>query len=688
MRPWQKLPLSKIRETMEIEQKAGRYHRPVYRWFRTFARREGSLIRFLLLATLSDPNTNAEDILGDYSEDGWQGLYAQESPLEERDILLVDPMMGSGTTILEGARLGLEVIGLDYNPVLWWVLTQTLAEPITHDEGFESFLEGAQEEVSPFFESREGETVLAYLMALTIECSACGNSMELHPNYEISRGRDGYSVYLCPNTDCEQRVFESKKDPSEQVECESCSTTFSPENGNFQRGTYRCECGYQERLTEHFDQQDDTPSFERYAVYYEDENGVRRYREMKPIDERTVSRAKEAYYERFAELPIPRSKIQDGEITSRLLDFNYDRYHQLFTERQRLVLGLLLDIADTRHSQDLSERFATHIISTLQYNNTLTSWNPNIDTVSGVFRLSDHRIQVETVEANPLATQWKGSVESARKRYSEAKSYLTEPYERLRSPSGELESIPLPNEGSSRDNVNQLSVSSADNLDTETQSVDCVVVDPPYYNNVQYGELLDFYYVWLREILKNDYEEFSATHVPKLREISVNRKRGKDEEYYRRALRNSFEEIHRILEFEGDLICLFHIGSQEAWLDLTTILVRTGFQIQGAIPLQDLSQNTGRNAQSFDIVLFAEKTAERKEISFETIRQNLIYEMSEIAAEERSSNPDLSEDELQIILRARGLSEFSAHYPNVLVDEETVDPERAIQEIDRFVREN
>jgi len=677
-----------MRETREIEQKAGRYQRPVYTWFQTFARREGSLLRFLLLTTLSDSKTSTKDILGEYSEDGWEGLYAQESPLEDRDILLVDPMMGSGTTILEGARLGLDVVGLDYNPVLWWVLTQTLAEPTSYDEEFDSFVEEAREEVDPFFESREGETVLAYLMALTIECSMCGKSIELHPNYEISRERDGHSVYLCSNTDCERRVFESKKDQSEQVECKSCNTTFTPENGNFKRGNYHCECGYKEKLTEYFDQQDDIPSFERYAVYYEDENDVRRYREMKQIDERTVSRAQDAYYEQFAELPIPRSKIQDGETTRRLLDFNYDRYHQLFTERQRLALGLLLDIANTRPSQELSERFVTHIISTLHYNNTLTSWDPHTDNVSSVFSVSDHRIQVETVEANPLATQWNGSIESARGRYARAKSYLTEPCERLRSPTGEMESIPLPKEGSSRDNIKQLSVSSADNLDIKTQSVDCVFVDPPYYDNVQYGELFDFYYVWLREVLKEEYEEFSSTHVPKLREISVSRERGKDEEYYRRALRNSFEEMHRILEFEGDLICLFHIGSQEAWLDLTTILVRTGFQIQGAIPLQDPSQKTGWNTQRYDIALFAEKTAERKEISFETIRQNLIYEMSEIAAEERSSNPDLSEDELKIILRARGLSEFSAHYPNVFVDGETVDPETAIQEIDRFVREN
>jgi putative DNA methylase len=163
MEPWQRLPLPEMREAMENEQSAGHRYRPPYTWFRTFARRSGSLMRFLLLATLSDTDTTTKDILEYREDDGWQGDYVKTSPLESKNALVVDPMMGSGPTILEGIRLGIDAIGLDYNPVLWWVLRQTVAKPATFDEEFTAFLAEARDKVGPYFECPEEETVLAVL---------------------------------------------------------------------------------------------------------------------------------------------------------------------------------------------------------------------------------------------------------------------------------------------------------------------------------------------------------------------------------------------------------------------------------------------------------------------------------------------------------------------------------------------
>jgi adenine-specific DNA methylase len=231
-------------------------------------------------------------------------------------------------------------------------------------------------------------------------------------------------------------------------------------------------------------------------------------------------------------------------------------------------------------------------------------------------------------------------------------------------------------------------VSSADRLDIETESIDCVVIDPPYYDNVQYGELLDFYYVWLRNVLNDDYPEFASTHVPKLREVSVNRERGKDETYYLQALRNSFEEVHRILSFGGDLVCLFHIAEDEAWRNLIRILVRTGFQIRGAIQLQELDHETEDSRQAYDIVVFAQKSPRDEDISFEMIRQNLLYEIQDMAEEEREYYPNISEHELRTILRARGLSEYSAHYPNVYNKNGDADVDTGIDMVDEVLQKS
>lgn len=683
MEPWQKLPLREMRDAMEIEQIAGHHHRPPYTWFRTFARRGGSLMRFLLLTTLSGPETTTDQILKYQEDHGWRGEYVETAPLDKTNALIVDPMMGSGPTVLEGARLG-----LDYNPVLWWVLQQTVAGPVDFDKEFSAFLADAKDVIGPYFECPKEETVLAYLMALTVDCPECTASIELHQRFELSRGRNQQSVYLCPNTDCGERVLRSEADRSEQITCETCGTSFIPEDGNWKRGAFQCECGYREQLRDYFDRQDRIPSYQRYAVYYEDADNDRRYRDIKDSDHQAISRAQRDYRKNVGDLPIPASKIQEGDATRLLLSYNYDQYHQLFTERQRLVLGRLFELADHQSPQVLSEALVTIVASTLHFNNAHTAWDPYRDNVRSIFQSHNHRVQVETVEANPLVDQWQGSLASAHARFSEAKSYLESPHETLRTPGGDTEKVSIPKESLDTERIKRLSVSSADRLDIETESIDCVVIDPPYYDNVQYGELLDFYYVWLREILIDDYPEFSSTHVPKLREVSVNRGSGKDEAYYLQALRNSFEEIHRILTFDGDLVCLFHIGQDKAWRDLTRILVRTGFQIRGAIPLQELDYEAADSNYAHDVVIFARKTAENKDVSFETIRQNLLYEIHDMAKEEREHHPKISEHELRAILRARGLSEFSNHYPNVYNKNGDADVDTAIDMIDEVLQKS
>ena len=256
----------------------------------------------------------------------------------------------------------------------------------------------------------------------------------------------------------------------------------------------------------------------------------------------------------------------------------------------------------------------------------------------------------------------------------------------FKTPAGEIERVDLSGESLNPERIKRLSVSSSDRLDLGAESIDCIVADPPYYDNVQYGELLDFYYVWLREVLHEKYPEFSSTHTPKLRELSVNHQRGKDVEYYHRALRNAFEEMHRVLSTGGDLLCMFHIGTSETWGDICQILVETGFEIRGALPLTDPSGgDSGPRGDHYDVVIFARKHTDGEVISFETVRQNFLYSIHDMVKEEREYTPELSMGDLMIILRARGLAEFSRYYPNVVEDGESVDPNRGVEMVREII---
>lgn len=63
-------------------------------------------------------------------------------------------------------------------------------------------------------------------------------------------------------------------------------------------------------------------------------------------------------------------------------------------------------------------------------------------------------------------------------------------------------------------------------------SVDSVITDPPYFDNIQYSELADFFYVWLRLGLKDSYPWFNPELISRTNEIVQNEKMGKTMEFF------------------------------------------------------------------------------------------------------------------------------------------------------------
>ena len=93
-----------------------------------------------------------------------------------------------------------------------------------------------------------------------------------------------------------------------------------------------------------------------------------------------------------------------------------------------------------------------------------------------------------------------------------------------------------------------------------------VVTDPPYYGNVMYAELSDFFYVWLRSALQPSYPEvFGAPLAPKDEEVVDQKSRApnvpfltKDEAFFTAGLTRIFDEAGRCLEDDGLMVFTFH----------------------------------------------------------------------------------------------------------------------------------
>src|SRR5262249_37703143 len=94
-------------------------------------------------------------------------------------------------------------------------------------------------------------------------------------------------------------------------------------------------------------------------------------------------------------------------------------------------------------------------------------------------------------------------------------------------------------------------------------SVGALVVDPPYYNNVQYAECSDFFYVWLKRTAGEDHAQFFTDELTNKDEEAVanaarfadmgRRKNDLAEQDYARKMEACFREMHRILKDDGVL---------------------------------------------------------------------------------------------------------------------------------------
>lgn len=133
-------------------------------------------------------------------------------------------------------------------------------------------------------------------------------------------------------------------------------------------------------------------------------------------------------------------------------------------------------------------------------------------------------------------------------------------------------------------------------------SIDFVCIDPPYYNNVQYGELSDFFYVWQRRTLRDLYPEVYGRRLANRRDEAVANpaREGSAEaadRAYERMMREIFSECRRVLKTQGIMTLMFSHVDQDAWEALTRSLIESGWQISATFPVESestaLTKNTG-----------------------------------------------------------------------------------------------
>ena len=251
-----------------------------------------------------------------------------------------------------------------------------------------------------------------------------------------------------------------------------------------------------------------------YALMLLLHDGRKVYKRPDEADKALYAEAASAL--KASHLPIPNVAIPPGHNTNQARSYNYRCWHEMFNARQLYALGTLLNGILKEPDRNARECLLLLFSGVLEWNNMFCSFKG--EGTGAVRLLFSHYIlkpERAPLEANPWGTEKSSGSFSTlfERRLLAGKRYCENPFElRVTSENGKVTgqkvyglSHPLkPVLASSFDEIASQQADvlllSADSscLPLPSASVDLVVTDPPYFDNVHYSELADFFFAWLQ----------------------------------------------------------------------------------------------------------------------------------------------------------------------------------------------
>jgi len=398
----------------------------------------------------------------------------------------------------------------------------------------------------------------------------------------------------------------------------------------------------------------------------------------------------------YQALPYPKSEIPPGFNTNQMIKHNYRFWHQMFNSRQLLALSTLLKAIDEEENQTMKEMLVSLCFLVFESNNNFTRFRPDADKSEGVFARHDFQPKLTMAEGNAWGNIYgKNSIEKCFEKIIEGKKFNLKPYDRklkfndnkeFKFENIERNEIIAGNSGNSI-----LFSQSSSQIAPNLNSIDCIITDPPYAGNVNYSELADFFYVWLRLILKKDYPHFNPEYTPKTEEVIENRTRGKTAEDFKNGLMQVFKEAYRVSNKESPLIFTFHHAEGSAWESLLSAVCDAGYYVEAVYPIHGESESSlhlmDKEAISYDLIHVCKKreNIEKTKRSWAGVRQEIrqrAREEARLIEKGRYGNEPLSPADINILLIGKCLELYSKHYGAIVDHEDKPVPlRRALEEI-------
>jgi putative DNA methylase len=612
-------PNLEVSRLARLESYRKNVYRPAYYIHKWWARRTGATFRAILLGALLPEGYSPLDFF--YQANNFQGA------------VILDPFMGGGTTVGEALRLGARVVGVDVNPVSWF-LVKKIAEPASLralDQAFRTLEQSVGQQILRLYETTcphchgPAQAIYTYWVKRAT-CQACGQAVPLRKSMVLARhmSKPHTGLVTCPA--CGHPYVSPTLDRTQH--CPACGGNFDPHQGYSSSATYACPaCGKGGRILDALRDQDEPPPHTMVAIHYLCPACGKDYKQPDVRDLAAYEQIRKRFQEQRESLLYPRTLIRPGYNTNQMINYHYRFWSQMFNERQLLGLSTLLEAILRLEDRNVMEFMLLLFSSTLEFNNMFCS--PKGLGTGAVRHLFAHHAFIpakEPLEANLWGVNRSSGGFSTlyKERLRRGKTYARRPVERRLGARGPVK-VTIPGERieatlaasfeelvtSPDRRVLLLNRSSTDLAEIPACSVDAVITDPPYLGNVMYSELADFFYVWLRLGLGERYPAFASPSVDREDEAIVNPDHGKGVDYYRDTLAAVFRECHRVLKDEGLLVFTFHHGAAEAWDALAQALQAGGFAIQRIWPVHaemDVGVPIlGKESIKFDAILVCRK---------------------------------------------------------------------------------
>jgi len=505
--------------------------------------------------------------------------------------VVLDPFAGGGAFPLEIARIGGEPIATDLNPIPVMLnrllLEQLPAAASTLSSDFDATAKEVRDRVwkrlQPVYE-RESGTPLAYLWSRSISCEGpnCGLGIPLFSSPWLCK-RTGKYVWLeCPGASAggvvDVTIRSSPKTPSE------------PPIGTSKLGSATCPaCGYTTPKKAVYSQLVGNRGGAKGArllavVCVNDSQPGRVYEQPTPADLEQVSQAERlldpGQLDHLHQSINPISPGKFGSGVASPTRIGCEQFVDLYSSRQLLVLQTICDEIRSIDDPIMRLLLACAVGRLADYNSAHTRWNAPGEKMGNTFGRQAISIAWSFAEVNPFS--------GATADWNSATAWISKVVRHI---------------SDSRLELGHARRASATEIPLPDDSVAAVLTDPPYYGAIMYSDLSDYFYVWLRKIVGQEYPDlFDTGLVPKSEEIiATPTSQGpsgedKDSEFFSRQMCRALTEAHRVVVPSGVMVVVFAHKSTDGWEAMLSALIKAGWTVTASWPI-DTERQGRTNAQ-------------------------------------------------------------------------------------------